>query len=259
MLFAWFRARRRRKLLSRPFPPAWMEHLKTNVWPYARLSEPEQSRLRDDLRIFVSEKYWEGCAGLTVTEEMQVTIAALACLLVLGHPDHQRHYPRVLSMLVYPSAYQAPQQRVGRDGVVHEGEEVRLGEAWYRGPVILAWDEVLAGGRRESPGRNVVLHEFAHQLDMEDRSVDGTPPLENPEQYRRWHEVMTLEYSRLVREAERGQVTLLDQYGAVSEIEFFAVATECFFERAIALQQRHPQLYRTLQMFYRQDPARWRV
>jgi Mlc titration factor MtfA (ptsG expression regulator) len=253
MILSWFQRRRRRKLLAEPFPQEWLEYLRRNVSHYGFLSETEQSRLRDDLRIFITEKHWEGCGGLTMTDEIKVTIAAQACLLLLGLKHN--YFERVQSILVYPSGYRVKGEQVGRDGLIHERGEGRLGEAWYRGPVILAWDEVRYDAQNPGQGQNLVFHEFAHQLDMLDGQIDGTPPLETPEQYQRWREVMTAEYEQLIRASELGRATLLDQYGTTDEGEFFAVATECFFERPVALQRRHPRLYEILRDYYHQDPA----
>jgi Mlc titration factor MtfA (ptsG expression regulator) len=253
MLFSWLKRRRRRKILAEPFPAEWLHFLHKNVAHYRVLTEAEQAKLRDDLRIFIAEKNWEGCGGLKITDEIKVTIAAQACLLVLGM-EHD-YYPRVPSILVYPRGYRAPAAPDGATGIIDEGDEARLGEAWYRGPVVLSWADTVADGRHPGRGRNLVFHEFAHQLDMQDGQIDGTPLLGNREQYRRWQQVMTAEYDRLVRQSERGQATLLDEYGASSEGEFFAVATECFFDQPAALRARHPQLYAVLRDYYRQDPA----
>jgi Mlc titration factor MtfA (ptsG expression regulator) len=253
MLFSWLRKWRRRKLLAQPFPAEWLRYLQSNVALYALLSEPEQARLRDDLRVFIAEKDWEGCGGLEMTDEIKVTIAALAGLLTLGM-EHD-YYSRVRSILVYPGGYRVPDHEVLGDNTVLEGESDRLGEAHYRGPVILSWDEVLHDARHPGAGRNLVFHEFAHQLDMLDGAVDGTPPLRDRDQYRRWHKVMTAEYRRLVTEAEEGRPTLLDEYGTTNQGEFFAVATECFFDQPAAMARLHPRLYALLRDYFRQDPA----
>jgi Mlc titration factor MtfA (ptsG expression regulator) len=252
MLFAWLKQRRRRQLLAAPFPEGWLTYLCQNVALYAPLTEAEQAKLRDDLRVFVAERTWEGCSGLAVTDEMKVTIAAQACLLLLN-VEHD-YFSRVPSILVYPSGYRAPAERRNPDGTVG-GDPGRLGEAWYRGPVILAWDSVLGGGKDAHDGQNVVLHEFAHQLDFLDGYADGTPPLSSREEYRKWHEVMNAEYERLVRESERGTARVLDAYGSTNPAEFFAVATEAFFEKPVPLRSRHPALYEVLRDYYRQDPA----
>jgi Mlc titration factor MtfA (ptsG expression regulator) len=254
MIFRWLKAWRRRKWLAQPFPAGWLKFLEKNVSHYRFLSALEQARLRDDLRIFVAEKRWEGCGGLQITDEIQVTIAAQACLLVLGM-EHN-YFDRVLSILVYPHAYRDPRDSVGPDGLIHEGSGGRLGEALYRGPVVLAWDYVRYEGQHPGEGQNVVFHEFAHQLDMLDGVINGTPPLGSRESQRRWQEVMTREFQQLIEASEHGRATLLDQYGTTNEAEFFAVATECFFEKPVAMHRRHPQLYDLLRSYYRQDPAR---
>jgi Mlc titration factor MtfA (ptsG expression regulator) len=254
MIFSWLKRRRRRRLLATPFPDEWLKYLHANVAHYAFLTPAEQTRLRDDLRVFIAEKHWEGCGGLTMTDEIKVTVAAQACLLVLGM-EHDS-YKRVLSILVYPKGYAATGEQVGRDGLVHEGGQGRLGEAWYRGPVILSWEDVREEGRHPCRGHNLVFHEFAHQLDMLDGAIDGTPPLKSGAQYRQWQEVMTAEYQRLIEQSEHGRATLLDQYGTTNEGEFFAVATECFFEKPVPMAHRHPRLYELLRDYYRQDPAK---
>jgi Mlc titration factor MtfA (ptsG expression regulator) len=253
MIFSWLRQRRRGRILAKPFPSDWLQYLRKNVVHYQYLAEAEQARLRDDLRVFIAEKSWEGCGGLQMTDEIKVTIAAQACLLVLGM-EHN-YYDRVQSILVYPHGYRAPTHEGGPGGAILETTADRLGEAHYRGPVILSWAEVLADGRRPGGGTNLVIHEFAHQLDMLDGVIDGTPPLRDREQARRWHNVMTAEYQRLIEASEQGRATLLDQYGTVDEGEFFAVATECFFDKPTRMSRRHPQLYDLLREYYRQDPA----
>jgi Mlc titration factor MtfA (ptsG expression regulator) len=253
MLFYWLRQRRRRKLLGQPFPAQWLAYLQANVALYRLLSDAEQARLRDDVRVFIAEKEWVGCRGLEMTDEIQVTIAALACLLLLGI-EHD-YFSRVQSILVYPAGFRVPSQEVIGDQTVLEGESGHLGEAHYRGPVILSWQEVLHDARQPGAGRNLVIHEFAHQLDMLDGAIDGTPPLRSRKEYRRWHKVMTAEYNQLTAEAEEGRATLLDDYGATDVGEFFAVATECFFDRPRELAEQHPRLYGLLRDYFRQDPA----
>lgn len=243
-------SRRRAALLQEPFPPEWLEYLQRNVRIYSRLTPAEQQKLRDDLRILVAEKEWEGCAGQEITDEVKVTIAALAAVLLLGR-EHD-YYAHVTSILVYPSSFLiSAEDHGGHDGVIEEDEEM-LGQAWYRGPVILAWDDVLAGGRGERPGQNLVYHEFAHQLDF---AGDWGRASGRRMSWATWQKVMTREYQRLVRAARDGRPTLLDHYGAKNPAEFFAVATECFFEQPAVMKEQQPKLYRVLQDFYGQDPA----
>jgi MtfA peptidase len=253
MIFSWLRRRRRQRILAGPFPEAWLVYLKRNVAHYQYLSEAEQARLRDDLRIFAAEKHWEGCGGLQITDEIRATISAQAMLLVLGM-EHN-YFDRVLSILVYPYAYRAvtPDEETGQP--IPQPASDRLGEAHYRGPVILSWREVLEDGQHPSHGKNLIFHEFAHQLDMLDGVVNGTPPLQDDAQRLRWKEVMTAEYQKLVEASEQRRATLLDKYGTTNEGEFFAVATECFFDSPVPLTHRHPQLYDLLREYYRQDPA----
>jgi Mlc titration factor MtfA (ptsG expression regulator) len=253
MIFSWLRERRRRKLLASPFPREWLAYLERNVAHYRHLSEAEQARLRDALRVFVAEKNWEGCGGLSVTDEMKVTIAGQACLMSLGLEGDP--FRAVLSILIYPAGYAVPEERWHRGWSI-QGESARLGESWYRGPVILSWAEIEDDAKNPGYGNNLIWHEFAHQIDMLDRSINGTPPLETRAARQQWHDVMTAEFEQLQRDAHAGRATVLDTYGAESEAEFFAVATECFFDAPAELREEHPRLYELLAGYYRQDPAK---
>lgn len=253
MILSWLKNRRRRRLLQTPLPESWDAHWE-RIAVYRVLPEKQRGRLRDAARIFVSEKTFEGCKGLEVTEEMQVTIATLACVLVLGLAD--QYFDHVYTILVYPSGFLVPRQRpVGGDVALETQTDV-VGEAHYRGPVLLSWDEVEQAARLPGDGYNPVYHEFAHQLDMQSGEADGVPPL--PRELRaRWQEVMGREYKKLCRAADRGRRTLLDPYGATDPAEFFAVVTEAFFDLPRPLQEEHPELYAVLREYYGQDPAAW--
>ncbi len=255
MLFSWLKNRRRQKLLQTPFPDAWNQALTHNVHHDALLPAPQRQKLRRLVTVFIAEKRWEGCGGLELNDEIQVTIAAQACLLAVGvEPDY--FFDRVQTILVYPAAY----MRVATwEHEVPFGSEPTLGEAWQHGPIIISWRDALEAGRNPHSGQNVVVHEFAHYLDALDGSTDGIPPLPSRKQYQDWQRVTDEEYHRLVRSRLRGEVTLLDQYGASNKAEFFAVATECFFQRPKPLERRHPALYKILSDFYHQDPASWRL
>ena len=218
-----------------------------------RLPEADQRELQGHLQVFLAEKYFEGCAGLELTEEIKVTIAAQACLLLLHRETN--YYPRLVTILVYPYAYVAKSVEPIGGGVVQEGETARLGEAWKDGVVVLSWDDVRRGASNLHDGHNVVLHEFAHLLDQQDGSADGAPILEHRSQYVTWARVLSDEYEQLRRDTEQGRTDVLDEYGATNPAEFFAVATECFFEKPIPLRRKHPQLYEELKNYYRQDPA----
>lgn len=256
-MFDWLRDRRREQILEQPFPDEQRAVLQKNVGHYARLLPDEQQRLRDLVQVFVAEKHWEGCGGLTLSEEMKFTIAAQACMLILELPH--RLYENVESIFVYPSAVLRPEQPQGvfvrSHGLVASGPIALLGEAHVRGPVVLAWDRVLRDGRAERDGHNLVYHEFAHKLDMLDGTPDGTPPLVSKEQRERWHQVCERVFLDLRRRTQRGERTFIDDYGSTNEAEFFAVVTEQFFEQPRALQRAEPDLYQVLSAFYRQDPA----
>lgn len=254
-MFAWFRNRLRRRLLAQPFPAGWERHLDENVHHFAYLSSAEQARLRRRVQVFVGEKNWVGCGGLIVDDEVRVTIASQACLLLLGW-DEAYCFDGVRSVLVYPGPYAQPGSQRGQQWLASDVSPMQ-GEAWHRGPIVLSWEHALLGGREAPQGRNLVLHEFAHHLDGLDGDMDGIPPLPGAEDYRRWNDVTTREYQRLCSAAHQDRVTLLDQYGATNPAEFFAVSTECFFERPAAMLQRHADLYDVLRQFYRQDPAAW--
>ncbi|HEV3409929.1 MAG TPA: M90 family metallopeptidase [Chthoniobacterales bacterium] len=244
---------RRARLAREPFPSAWRAILRQRFRYYGLLTSTEQRRLQRMIHLFLAEKRFEGCAGLEITDEIRVTIAAQACLLLLNRDDDL--YPGLQSILVYPNSYVAPGQFVDEVGVVHEGEEHRAGEAWSRGSVVLAWDEVRRDAADFRDGYNVTLHEFAHQLDQQDGSFDGAPRLAHTAHYRSWARTLMKEYRALQRAAERGEATVIDQYGATDPAEFFAVVTEAFFTEPKALRTQHPALYRELRRFYRQDPA----
>lgn len=251
-MFGWWRRRRRAKVRARPFPPAWLEALET-LPLYQRLEPTDQAELRGHVLVFLDEKQFEGCDGLEVTERMRVTIAAHACLLLLHRETD--YYPELSSILIYPHAYQSTQQRVGPDGIVSEGEQVRLGESWLRGEVVLAWDAVEAGFRDARDGHNVILHEFAHQLDQEDGKADGAPVLKSTSRYLPWAKILSAEYEALQDKVAHGRRSDIDAYGATNPAEFFAVISEAFFERPKQLKRKHPDLYEQLRSFYDQDPA----
>ena len=227
--------------------------MKSNVFYYQLLNDAERTRLENDARTVIAEKTWEGCGGLEITDEMKVTIAAQACLLVLNL-ELADYYARVSSILVYPSRFLIPSRFEGTE-VIFDGGQATSGQAVYRGPVILSWEDVLEEGRDPLLGSNVVFHEFAHQLDMLDGGIDGTPFLRSEKQRKQWQRVMTREFDRLVAASKRGEATLLDKYGTRNEGEFFAVATECFFNWPAQMRRWHPRLYELLRGYYRQDPA----
>lgn len=254
MLFSWLRRRRRRKILAEPFPTWWVGIIERNVAHYALLSPDEQARLREATRILIAEKRWHGRSGVFVSEEMRVTIAAQAALMLLG--DVRDYFGRVWDVVVFPTEFRTP---VAYDDWEDDGlSEVPLaGQAVYRGPVLLAWDQVLAEGRNPGHGNNVVVHEFAHQLDfLEDVSL-GVPDLGDPALESRWQYVMTVAYEDHRRAILGGRGAFFTAHAADNEAEFFANASEVFFCRPAHLQRRHPEIYQLLAAYYRVDPLVW--
>lgn len=252
----WIDDRRRKIILTQLFPKKWLEYLRQNVPHYSLLYEEEKAKLRDAVQIFIAEKRWEGCQGLLVTDEMKVTIAGQACLLTLEM--EKNYFPRVKTILIYPGGFRVPRDRQVTDLSIEGGTMPVLGQSWHRGPVILSWEDISNPRNELGTPENLVIHEFAHQLDMQDGPADGTPSLSSRKLQKMWRRVMHDEYNRLVAESEEGRVTLLDAYGATDEVEFFAVASECFFEQPVEMKRRHPQLYGVLRTYYRQDTAaRW--
>lgn len=255
-MFHWLRDHHRAELRKQPFPPEWETFVHTNVAHYELLDSVERAELQATMQVFLKEKQWEGCGGLELTDEIRVTIAAEACLLQLGLPHG--YYRNVESILVYPSTIVLPEHRPGvfeRVTAPANANVAILGQAFAKGPVILVWDAVIHGARHPEQGHNVVYHEFAHKLDMLDGAADGTPPLANSDQLAEWVIVCSREFLRLRSLAGKRHKTFLDSYGATNEAEFFAVATEEFFDRPIALRGQSPDLYHVLSAYYRQDPA----
>jgi Mlc titration factor MtfA (ptsG expression regulator) len=245
---------RRERLMRKPFPPEWETILSHSVVLYRHLPDLLKKKLQGCIQVFLSEKTFEGCAGLEVTEEMKISIAAQACILLLGRKP--TYYPTLYTILVYPSAYVAKQTTVV--GTMHvEEDSVRAGESWTRGEVVLAWDEVRREAMDLAGTHNVVLHEFAHQLDQEDGKADGAPILGKSSSYVTWARVLGAEFQDLRRKALSGTKDIMDAYGATNPAEFFAVATETFFERPRQMKLKHPGLYEELRSYYELDPAGW--
>ena len=255
-MLGWFRDRRRKQLTQAVFPPAWEETIRRNVAHYCMLDDAERAELRALIQIFIAEKNWEGAGGLTLDDEIRVTISAQACLLVLGLPHN--YYRNVQSIIVYPSTVVPPQRRLRsfeNTMAPLDVEQPILGQAFQRGPVIIIWDAALHGSRHPELGHNVIYHEFAHKLDMLNGAADGTPPLRDRAEYRDWVLTCSREYKRLRHDISMGKKSFLNAYAATSAAEFFAVATEQFFDRPRLLLAQAPELYRVLREYYRQDPS----
>jgi Mlc titration factor MtfA (ptsG expression regulator) len=236
----------------------WRKVLQRRVPLLRRLPVDLQLQLRKYIQVFIAEKDFIGCAGLQVTEEMRVVIAAQACLLVLNRS--MRHYDHVRQILVYPGSFLVRRTVTDDIGVQRDQRQALSGESWAQGQVVLSWQDTLEGAAVADDGRNVVLHEFAHQLDQENGAAQGAPlPAAGDTQYspQRWKEVLSQAFDHLQSEVQRDEQGIFDHYGAQSPAEFFAVATETFFERGAELAEHYPGLYQELSGYYKLDPANW--
>jgi Mlc titration factor MtfA (ptsG expression regulator) len=247
------RNRERRRLYTAPFPEAWCELLKKD-WPlYVRIPEAHRKTLHGYIQIFIAEKNFEGCGGLELTDEMKVLVAAQACLILCG--SHHPVYPKLKSVLLYPHTFVAGGK--GIFGSQFEEPSARLGESWQTGTVILSWNSVKGGAQNIQDGHNVSLHEFAHQLDQEDGLADGAPHLSSLSAARTWASVFQHEFKDFLNDLDKGRKTVIDDYGATNGAEFFATATEAFFEKPDQLLRKRPELYAELKKYYQLDPATW--
>ncbi|QMS91904.1 zinc-dependent peptidase [Nostoc edaphicum CCNP1411] len=247
--------KRRNRLKNRPFPPLWNAIVENNLPIFLYLSPNEIRRLQGHIQVFLAEKQFIGCRGLQVTEEMKLTIAAIACLLLLN--ESGQYFPKLRSILVYPNAYFVQETNSVGKYVVEERRVARLGESWTNDQLVVSWEQVKQDTNNWRDGRNVVLHEFAHQLDQENGKAEGVPILQHNSDYTIWAKVMTEAYQQLCNDVLQGVKTVMDSYGATNPAEFFAVATETFFEKPHQLLSKHPALYEQLQRYYQLDPVQW--
>jgi Mlc titration factor MtfA (ptsG expression regulator) len=254
-LALWIPRWRLKQAIEAPFPPEWVELLERNIQVYPDLPMPLRLQLRRLIKQFLHQKQFSGAAGLTVTDEMRVTIAAQACMLQLNRGGDL--FPRLKYILIYPAAFVVTRPVADESGVVREHAQGTLGESWQNGRVILAWDNVLHGARNFVDGRNVVLHELAHQLDSESGNTDGAPLLAGKSSYRSWAQALSSEFEELQRDSSRGRRSIMDHYGATNPAEFFAVATETFFEKPEQMARHHTELFKVLKSYYRIDPRDW--
>jgi MtfA peptidase len=255
-VFRWLTERRRKRLLETPFPAEWTQILETNVAAYKLLEADEQQRLRELVQVFIAEKHWEGCGGLELDDEIRVTIAGTGCQLLLGR-DHDL-FAEVESILIYPSAVVAREQSRSffDPGVTAGGgDKPVLGLAVKGGAVVLAWDSALHGARDPKDGRNVVIHELAHKIDFLDGDADGTPLLDSGSARRAWAAAFAPAFLAHQERASRGKRSFLDDYAVTNEAEYFAVATEAFFEKPRALARELPDVYAALRQYYSLDLA----
>ncbi len=250
------RVKRRRDLRLQPFPDAWRRLLEENIPLYRHLPQDLKTQLHGLIHLFLDEKTFIGCRGQQITDPVKITIAAQACMLLLNRPT--KLYPRLNTIYVYPHTYVVDSIH-HHDGLIVEGKDIRLGESWRNGPVVLAWDSIARAARNVRYEHNVVLHEFAHQLDQEDGAVNGAPLLDSPSSYKTWAAVLGAEYEKLRNTIHACHHSILDPYGATDPAEFFAVATEAFFEKPRQMQKHSPRLYEEFKNYYKLDPAKWKA
>ena len=243
------------RIQKQAFPELWQKTLIARLPFIGRIPLAEQQQLKYLIKVFLADKKFYGCAGQEIDDDIRVTVAAQACLLLLN--QDRTPYPDLDSILIYPSTFVATREVANELGLVSTNHIAMLGESWSQGKVVLAWDNVNKGVMNLQDGQNVVLHEFAHQLDHESGSTNGAPVLNTRGAYRSWAHIFSEEFEELQKDAERGRHSLLDHYGATNPAEFFAVATETFFERPKEMAAYHQELYQQLKNYYKLDPGKW--
>ncbi len=252
--FLWWPLIYKRRIVSKPFPDQWHAILNQQLPIYGKLPSELRQQLQNRIKYFIASKQFIGCAGLEIEDQIKITIAAQACLLLLNRPTHE--YADLRYIYVYPTSFRAIHEVRNEIGLVSKQTRDLLGESWNTGKVVLAWDNVEQGVRNFHDGYNVVLHEFAHQLDQESGAANGAPLLYTKAAYKSWAYVFGREFEKLQRQAP-GSPSIIDHYGATNPAEFFAVATETFFEEPIKLYKHHRELFEQLQAYYRLDPRAW--
>ncbi|MCU0537906.1 MAG: zinc-dependent peptidase [Hydrococcus sp. Prado102] len=246
---------RRKQIQKKTLSLSHLAIVEKNLPIYNNLPITYKKRLQQHINVFLAEKQFIGCGGLKINSAIATTIAAQACLLILNQKEN--YYPKLKSILVYPSAYIVRATNPIGDYLVEERQEVRLGESWYKDRIVLSWEQIEYDIINWQDGHNVILHEFAHQLDGEDGSVNGVPLLDRQSDYINWASIFGREYKKLQSDVELGLKTVINNYGATNPAEFFAVVTETFFEKPKQMKQKHPELYKQLKRYYKLEPMDW--
>lgn len=245
---------RREKLFNTPLDSSRIAILQKYVTIYSKLPQTLREELHGHINIFLDAKKFIGRDGIEITDEISVVVAGNACLLLLQ--GNKRRFTGFSSILIYPNTYIA--HEVQHDGLLTtEQPSTRAGESWVRGPIVLSWEDIRSGSVNAEDGHNVVIHEFAHKLDEQSGHMNGLPVLSSQSHQKEWSKVLSEEFDALHERAKRGGNKVLDAYGTVSPAEFFAVASESFFEKPVQMKKRLPELYKQLQTFYNIDPASW--
>ncbi len=245
----------REKLFKTPLPAEHIAILQDKVSLYTKLPQALRQKLHGHINLFLDDMKFTGCAGFEVTDEVRIVITGNACLLLLR--GHRRRFTGFSTIYIYPETYTVDD--IHHDGAIAvQSTSKRAGESWMQGPIVLSWTDTIAGSINAEDGYNVVIHEFAHKLDEQSGHMNGLPLLQNRSQYINWNRVLSKEYDALYERAERSRNKVLNKYGTTSPAEFFAVASESFFEKPAQMKKRLPSLYNQLKIFYRIDPASWR-
>lgn len=251
----YWRENQRNRIRNQPFKKEWRRIIQERMPYFRQMPTDLQIQLKQHIKVFLAEKTFVGCNGVEITDEIRITVAAQACLLLLNRKTD--YYPKLQTILIYPRAFIKKQQRLNFNGVLHTQKVVLSGESWDFGKVVLSWQDTLDGAEIPDDGRNVVIHEFAHQLDQENGKANGAPILDKGQSYQCWSEVFSSQFEILRQHVRTGTPSIFDYYGATEPAEFFAVASEVFFERSKQFFNEHPKLYRQLTMYYRVDPVHW--
>jgi len=250
-----WREYQRNKIRRQPFKKSWRKIIQRRMPYFGQMPTDLQLQLKQHIQVFLAEKNFVGCNGVEITDEIRITIAAQACLLLLNRKTD--FYPKLQTILVYPRAFVKEQQNMGTDGLSYSQKVALAGESWEFGKVVLSWQDTVEGAMIPDDGRNVVIHEFAHQLDQENGKANGAPILNKRQSYQCWSGVFSAQFEQLKAQAKNGTPSLFDYYGATNPAEFFAVTSEVFFEQAEQFHAHYPMLYQQLKNYYQVDPIYW--
>lgn len=251
----YWREYKRERTRRLPFKKEWRKIIQQRMPYFKKMPTHLQLQLKQHVQVFLSEKSFLGNNGIIITDEIRVTIAAQACLLLLNRQTD--YYPKLRTILVYPRAFVKKHQAANSDGVHFTQNLAMSGESWGYGKIVLSWQDTINGAYLPDDGHNVVIHEFAHQLDQEDGPANGAPILSKGQNYDCWSDVFSAQFEKLKQQVKHGSHSIFDYYGATNPAEFFAVASEVFFEKSLELKHEHPKLYHQLSLYYRVDPTLW--
>jgi hypothetical protein len=251
----YWREYKRSQAMRQPFKKQWRKIIQSRMPYFKKMPSHLQLQLKRHIQVFLSEKKFIAFNGIVINDEIRVTIAAQACLLLLNRKTD--YYPKLKTILVYPRAFVKQHQITNTDGVEFSQNSTLSGESWGTGKIVLSWQDTVNGAYLPDDGHNVVIHEFAHQLDQENGVANGAPILSKGQSYKCWSQIFSTQFENLKTQVQNDEKSIFDYYGATNPAEFFAVASEVFFEKSQALKNEHPKLYQQLSLYYRVDPTTW--